>query len=153
MNFFHRFLPRTITGQITCLVIVVVLLGVGLTSTVLFYFFYSERVGVNGEILAAVRAARIAAIVKKAEESRSLAELAQTLDTTRSASVFGERVPISRLASTPSGIVQDSDFVRSIKVQLKETWGIIALVSAPAERNDSIAIKISDDSALVFEVS
>jgi signal transduction histidine kinase len=154
MNFVHRLVPRTITGQITGLVIVAVLLGVGLASTVLFYFFYNGQGGANAEILAAVRAARIAAIVKKAEDSRSLAELAQMLDTTRSASVVVERVPIARLASTPSSVAHDSDFVRSIKARLEETWGIVPLARTPAtDQNDSIVIKIGDDSALVFEAS
>jgi signal transduction histidine kinase len=153
MNFLRRFVPRTITGQITGLVIVAVLLGVGLASTVLFYFFYSGQAGVHAEILAAVRAARIAAIIKEAQESRSPAELVQLLDTTRSASVVVKRVPMARLASAPSNVAQDSEFVRSIKARLEETWGIVALSNAPTDRNDSIAIKISDDSALVFEVS
>jgi signal transduction histidine kinase len=153
MNLLRRVAPQTIAAQLTSLVIVAVLLGVGLASTVLFHFFYNVQGGINAEILPAVRAARIAAIVKMAEESRSQAELTRVLDT-RSASVVVERVPMARLTSMPSSPAQDSDFVRSIKARLEETWGIIPLAIAPAtDRNDSIVIKINDDSALVFEAS
>jgi hypothetical protein len=65
MTVFRRVVPGTIAGQITGLVVVAVLLGVGLASGVLFYLVYPA--GPKPEILASVRAARIATIVKEAE--------------------------------------------------------------------------------------
>ena len=75
----RRFLPRTITAQIASLVIVAVLLGIGLASAVLLYFFYTGQGGASPEVIAAVRAARIAAIVREAEAARTPAELAQEI--------------------------------------------------------------------------
>jgi signal transduction histidine kinase len=153
MNFLRRFAPQTITAQITSLVIIAVLLGVGLASAVLFYLFYTGQAGPSAEIIATARAARIAAIVKKAEESQSPTELARMLDMERSPSVDVEQVPMARLASMPSSSAHNPDFVSSIKTKLEETWGIVPLSNAKPDWNDSIVIKISDDSALVFEAS
>jgi len=77
MRLLRRFAPRTITAQIASLVVVAVLLGVGLASAVLFYFFYTGQGGSSPEIGASVRAARIAAIVREAEEAQSPAALEQ----------------------------------------------------------------------------
>ena len=41
MRVLHRLAPRTIAAQITCIVIVAVLLGVGLASSVVFALFSS----------------------------------------------------------------------------------------------------------------
>ena len=130
MNFLRGFAPQTITAQITSLVIIAVLLGVGLASAVLFYLFYTGQAGPSAEIIATARAARIAAIVKKVEESRSPTELARMLDMERSPSVDVEQVPVARLASMPSSAAHNPDFVSSIKTKLEDTWGIVPLSNA-----------------------
>jgi signal transduction histidine kinase len=152
MGFLHRFTPRTITAQIASLVVVAVLLGVGLASAVLLYFIYTGQTGASPEIMVAVRAARIAATVKEAEAARSPAELAQMLRAARSHSTDVEQIPIARLAPAPESALHNPAIARSIKATLADTWGIVPLAEAPPfDKNDSIVVKISDDSALVFE--
>ena len=80
MKVLHRLAPRTIAAQITCIVIVAVLLGVGLASSVVFALFSSWQTSANQEVMAAGRAARIAAIVHKAEAFRSPERLAKVLE-------------------------------------------------------------------------
>ena len=66
-------MPRTITAQITGIVIGAVVLGVGLASAVLMYLVYNWQVGANPELLASTSAARIAAIVRDAEAAPNAA--------------------------------------------------------------------------------
>ena len=84
MKVLHRLVPRTIAAQITCIVFVAVLVGVGLASSVVFALFSNLNTAANQDIMAAGRAARIAAIVHKAEALRSPERLAQVLDSYRS---------------------------------------------------------------------
>lgn len=150
----RRFAPRTITGQIAGLVVVAVLLGVGLASAVLLYFVYTGQTGASPEILAAVRAARIAAVVKEAEAARSPGELAQALRAARSRSGDVEAIPLAQLVAEPEIAPHNPALAKLVKATLTETWGIVPLAQAPpSPRGDSIAVKISDDDALVFETS
>ncbi|WP_158817657.1 ATP-binding protein [Methylocapsa sp. S129] len=152
MGFLRRFAPQTITAQIAGLVVVAVLLGVSLASAVLLYFFYTGQPGVSPEIMAAVRAARIAAIVKEAEAAPSPIELAQALKAARSHSQDVELIPIARLVPVPESAPRHPAIARLVKAALADTWGIVPLASAPpSDDKDSIVIKISDDNALVFE--
>ena len=99
MTVLRRLAPRTIAAQITCIVIVSVLLGVGLASSVVFALFSNLNTSANQDIMAAGRAARIAAIVHKAEALRSPKLLPQVLDTYRSSSLNIELIPLDRVAS------------------------------------------------------
>jgi len=65
MNVLHRLVPRTIAAQITCIVIAAVLLGAGLASAVVFALFSTWQTSANQEVMAAGRAARIAAITAR----------------------------------------------------------------------------------------
>ena len=155
IGFLRRFAPQTITAQIASLVIVAVLLGVGLASAVLLYFFYTGQPPVaNLEIMAAVRAAHIAVVVKEAQAARSPAELAEVLKAARSRSTDVEEIPLARLAAAPESAPRHPALARLINAALADTWGIVPLPNAPhSEGRDSIAVKISDDNALVFEAS
>jgi signal transduction histidine kinase len=149
----RRFAPRTITAQIASLVVVAVLLGVGLASAVLFYFFYTGQGGSSPEIGASVRAARIAAIVREAEEAQSPAALEQTLKAARSRGGDVEEVPIARLVAAPVRASHRPALAKLVKATLADTWGIVPLAEAPPSgEGDSIVVKISDDNALVFAV-
>jgi signal transduction histidine kinase len=154
MGFLRRFAPQTITGQIASLVIVAVLLGVGLASAVLFYFLFTGQPGASPEILAAGRAARIAAIVKEAEASRSPAELAQMLKAARSRNADVEQIPLERLVAAPENASRHAALTKLVKATLTDTWGIVPLALAPpSAEGESVVVKISDDNVLVFEGS
>jgi signal transduction histidine kinase len=147
VNFLRRIMPETIASQIACLVIVAVLLGVALASVALLHVFSASAVGANGEILPSVRAARIAGIVKMAQETRSAQELARTLETTRSPAVAVEAVPMASLASP---FVAPSPFVAAIEERLTKTWGVTPL---PNGTPDAVLVRIDDHTALKFEAA
>jgi len=154
MNILRRLVPRTIAAQITCIVIGAVLLGVGLASVVLFLLFSNSQVATNQDIMAAARAARIAAIVHKAEAFRTPEQLAQVLDSYRSSSLNIEIIPLVQLAAAPDRAAADSEHVRLVKADLAENWGLASLPSVPRDdRKDSIVVKINNESALAFEGS
>jgi signal transduction histidine kinase len=151
MRLLHRLAPRTITAQIASLVVVAVLLGVGLASAVLFYFFYTGQSGSSPEISASVRAARIAAIVREAEAAPSPEALAQTLKAARSRGGDVEEVSIARLVAAPGAASRHPMMAKLVKATLADIWGIVPLAEAPPSGDgDAIVVKISDDSALVF---
>jgi signal transduction histidine kinase len=150
MRLLHRLAPRTITAQIASLVVVAVLLGVGLASAVLFYFFYTGQGGGSPEISASVRAARIAAIVREAEAAPSPEALAQTLKAARSRGGDVEEVPIARLVAAPAN-ARHPMMTKLVKATLADIWGIVPLAEGPPSgEGDSIVVKISDVSALAF---
>ncbi len=76
-------------------------LASGLSSVALFHLFYASQAGANGEILPAVRAARIAGIVRKAQEAPHR-DLAQLLQSAHSPAVSVERVPLQSLGDLPA---------------------------------------------------
>ena len=152
MSLLGRLAPRSIASQITCIVIAAVLVGVGLASTVVFALFSNLNTAANQDIMAAGRAASIAAIVHKAEAFRAPERLAEVLDTYRSSSMNIEIVPLDRLA--PAAAVADSQYVQMVKADLEESWGLASLASAPeGDPKDWIVVKINNASALAFETS
>jgi signal transduction histidine kinase len=154
VSFINRFSPRTITAQITGLVVIAVLLGVGIASAFLLYLFYSSQAGISPELVAATRDARIATIVKRVEETSTPEERRLVLQTTRWPSMQTREVPLASVTSAPRVEPHDPAFVDSIKYALEDTWKIHPLPNAPASDGiDSIAVKINDDAALVFEAS
>lgn len=154
MAYFRRLLPETIAAQITGLVIVAVLLGVGLASAVLLYLVYDGQTGPGPDVLATVRAARIAAIVKEAETSRSTAEFEQDLARASRHGMDVKAVPIAHGAPAPPGASQRSAFIAAVDEVLEGTWGIVPLPFAPESTDrDSVLVKIDGERALLFEVS
>lgn len=150
MTLLRRLAPQTIAAQIACLVVVAVVLGVGLASAALFHFFYVSQAGANADILPAVRAARIAGIVRKAEETHSPRDLEQMLATARSPAVTVTKVSIQDLARLPAPDHAETDFVKAIKTRLERNFGVTPL---PFARDDAIFAKIDGDVALQFESS
>lgn len=150
MRMLRRLAPQTIAAQIACLVVVAVVLGVSLASTALFHFFYVSQVGANGDILPAVRAARIAGIVRKAQETPLPSDVSQMLDTARSPAVAVEQVPLQRLASLPPPEPGESEFVKAIKDRLERNFGVTPL---PYADDDAIFVKTGDGVALKFVAS
>ncbi|MEA2771977.1 MAG: hypothetical protein QOD93_4939 [Acetobacteraceae bacterium] len=150
----RRLLPQTITAQITTLIIAAVLLGVSLTSAVLLYLIYDWRAGVSPELFAAAGAARIAAVIKQAEASRSSAELAQVVAKARWPGMHVEQIPTAQLVPTPESAPGDRHITGMITDVLGDTWGLVTVKNAsPPGRADSIVVEINDDSSLVFQES
>jgi signal transduction histidine kinase len=150
----RRALPDTIAGQITGLVIIAVLLGVGLASGVLFYLVYPGSAGPNPEILASIRAARVAAIVKQAEASKSPRELERMLERTRSSSIEAEPVSLVGLEPAPNPDAHASPLMSAVANVLREDWGYAPLQRAGDRADaDSIFLKVSDETALRFAMS
>jgi signal transduction histidine kinase len=145
MNFMRRLAPKTIAAQIACLVVVAVVLGVGLSSVALIHFFYASQAGANGDILPAVRAARIAGIVHKAQEARPHA-LAQ-LESAYSPAVAVEIVALRSLRDLPAPGPRETEFVRAIKERLERNFGVTPL---PYAKGDAIFVRVDDEDALKF---
>lgn len=148
MSLLRRFTPQSIASQIACLVIVAVMLGIGLASVALFHVFYASAAGANGEILPSVRAARIAAIVKMAQEIHSSQERTKMLETARSPAVAVEAVPMATVAEQSASGRPPSAFVAAIEEKLANTWGVSPL---PSKFSDAILVRIDDATALKFE--
>ena len=79
MSFLRGFAPRTIAGQITGLLVISILLGVGLASAVLLYLVNQGQNEASREIFAAVRAAHIATIAREAQAAHSPEQLSISL--------------------------------------------------------------------------
>jgi signal transduction histidine kinase len=154
MHLPRRLLPRTLTAQITTLVIAAVLLGVSLTSAVLLYLTYDWRASVSPELFAAAGAARIATVIKQAEASRSPSELAQVVATARWPGVHVELIPTARLVPTRESAPRHRSPAGMIRDILEDTWGLVPVKNAaPPGQADSIVVEINDDSSLVFLAS
>jgi signal transduction histidine kinase len=153
MWFMRRLIPGTIAGQITGLVIIAVLLGVGLASAVLLYLIDQGQTGPNREILATVRAAHIAAIAKEAEAANSKEQLSLALKRSHSNSIEATLVPAAGLA-VPGEPAPASPFIAAVEASLRDNWGLESLrrASQPGDE-DSIFLKLGDDNALRFEIS
>lgn len=146
--------PRSITSQITSIVIAAVLLGVGLASAVLLGLLYNSQAGANPELLASARAARIAAIVRSAEAAHSQEELAQVLKAHRWPGMDVEEISLRRLAGMPETTPHNDAFLQSMKTMLEDDWGITPLPRTLAYgSNDGLAVTVGDDAALIFDAS
>jgi signal transduction histidine kinase len=151
MRWLRRTLPHTITAQVTCLIVAAVLLGVGLTSAVQVNIVHHPKNARDPDIIAAARAARIATIVEEAKAARSPVEFAQVLAAARLAGNEVDQTRLARLTSTPPRTSQASGLAALIMSRLEDQWGIAPFeVTAALDREERIAVKIDDDSALVF---
>lgn len=153
MSVVRRLIPGTIAGQITGLVIVAVLLGVGLASAVLLYMIDQGQTGANREIFTAVRAARIAAIAKEAAAANSKEQLSLALRRSHSNSIEATLVPAAGLAA-PDEVAPASAFVAALEANLRDNWGLEPLrrASQPGDEN-AVFLKVDDHNALRFEIS
>jgi len=152
MRALRRLLPRTIAGQLTALVIVAVLLGVSLASAVLLHLFDQGQAGSNHELLAAVRAARIVAIVKEATATKSKDQFSLALRPAHSNSVEASVVPAAGLtvvAEAPPA----SALIGAVETDLRDTWGLDPLRrNAEPGDEDAVFLRLDDEHALRFEI-
>ncbi len=154
MSIMSRLAPRSITAQITGIMVAAVVVGVGLASAVLLYLFYDWQTGANMELVAATRAARIAAIVRNAEAAQSQEELAKIVSGHRWPSMDVEEMPLQGLDAKPNREPRNPAYLQSIKSMLEEAWGIVPLANMPSsDMNDQVAVKVNKDTVLIFDAS
>ncbi|HEY1944833.1 MAG TPA: ATP-binding protein [Roseiarcus sp.] len=149
----ERLALRSITAQITGIVIAAVVLGVGLAAAVLMYFFFNAQAGANPQLVAATTAARIAAIVHNTEAARSPEDLARVLKEHRWPEMRVQATPAANLGALPNVTPHNPAFMRSVKAMLANDWGITPLPGAPSlGGHDAIAVKIGD-AGLLFDAT
>ena len=150
-DFLRKWMPHTITAQITSLIVAAVLSGVGLTLAVDLYFVHRWGNLRDPDIVAAAQAARIAAIVEEVRAARSPAQLAQVLSAARRAGNEVEQVGLARLAVVPLGAPRGPALVGLTMSRLQAFWGIVPLGTlASPDGKHPIVIRLNPDSALVF---
>ncbi len=153
MKLAARLALRSITTQITGIVIAAVVLGVGLAAALLMYFFYTVQAGANPELVASTTAARIAAIVHNAEAARSPADLARVLKEHRWPEIAVKSTVAANLASLPKIQPRHPAFVGSVRAMLANDWDITPVAGAFAfGGHDAIAVKIGD-AGLLFDAT
>ncbi|MGK9232063.1 HAMP domain-containing protein [Inquilinus limosus] len=145
MRFLSRLLPRSVVSQITGIVAVSMLLGIGLTGTVLFLFF-REPDARDGVVLSAATIAKITQIVQNADTPE---EASRIIDIARRAGADVIRVP-AEFAAQPEG-ASTSILSGLIAYQLKTLWGIEAHgASLPSSASHGLVVHVDDQSALLF---
>jgi signal transduction histidine kinase len=153
MGALRRFVPGTIAGQITGLVVAAVLLGLILASGVFLYLISQEQAGGNRDILVAIRAAHIAAVTREALSATSQERMSLILRRPHPGSVEVRLVSTDGLAPwEKSG--PDTRFIDAVAESLHDNWGFEPLrrVSQSHDEN-SIFLDVGGHRALQFEAS
>ncbi len=144
---------RTLTGQITALVMAAVLVGAALAGGTLFVMSATSRMGMTPELKTAAEAARIATITDGARRLASGRALAAYL---RNAQAPSERIrlvglPRSALAVAP---LSASGYVRRLRAELWSHWRLRALDPAMAGMPaDAVIVPLTGTKALSFVIS
>ncbi|HXT06594.1 MAG TPA: HAMP domain-containing sensor histidine kinase [Roseiarcus sp.] len=151
-RFLPKILPKTAAGQLTSVVVAAVLIGVGLSSAVMFYLVYSGGIGPSHETRVQVRAARIAAVVNGVLEARSLDESTYI---TKHAS--GEPVSVTWAKPPSRGDAEPPpkhSMVAAVEEDLQKGWRLQTLPHDYAgDDADAIYIPVKHDEVLRFSVA
>jgi signal transduction histidine kinase len=141
-----RLAPRTIAAQITGLLFVSVLLGVGFASAILFALINQGRDETDRQIFAAVQAARVAAVTRQVEAAASAGEKAALVERLRSDRMEVSLVPLDGLRP-----VEPSRRTSPIEENLARDWNLRALSGdANGRKEKALYIPIDDRQALRF---
>jgi signal transduction histidine kinase len=146
MRLRDRLSPQTITGQITGLVAIAVLLGIALTATVFLLLQPLKRPSSEPESVAA----NIATIVRLAEAAHSPDEMASLLAAARRAGFDVRAIGPGELAQPPHAARAKAIFWNMVLRRLDTSWGIAADDGSAAGSEGRILIKLSDGTLLVF---
>lgn len=145
MRVLSRLVPRSVVGQITGLVAVSMLLGIGLTGSVLFLFF-REPDARDGVVLSAAGIAKVTQIFQSAGSPE---EGDRILDIARRAGAGVVRAPAGFAAQAdgePTSILSGL-----IAYQLKTLWGLDARAAIlPSDAGDGLVVRIDDHTILLF---
>lgn len=150
MRFPTRFLPKTITGQITSLVVAAVLLGIGLTMAILLVVIQPSEGLQSPESVAT----EIATITALARSSHSQSDVATLLDAADRSGIRVEAVDLSELRPLHAAATWlDESLAAQLMVEkLTDSYGITPLkrdLPTGASKN-AIIVGLNDHSALVF---
>jgi signal transduction histidine kinase len=149
---FRRLAPRTIAAQITGLLIVSLLLGVGFASAILLYLVNQGRDEVDHQIFAAVQAARIATITRQVQAAASPEDRSSLLDRLRSDRMEVSLVPLDGLR--PNEAASERGPLPGVEESLAKDWSLRPLPVEPGARHDrAIVIPINDREALRFRMA
>ncbi|MHB8814493.1 MAG: sensor histidine kinase [Steroidobacteraceae bacterium] len=147
-----RILPRSIVVQITGLLVMSVVLGVGLTAAVALYVYRGSITPMSAETLAIARAARIVAIVRRAQATTSEIQLEKLVEAARQPGIDVELLPptpVDEARPTAGGPWPVA--VRSIVDELERTWGIVPIHDRRTTGEpESIVIPIAGGRAIAF---
>lgn len=143
-DLFRRVLPRTITAQMSALVVGAVLLGVFLTFAVMLTLAGSPKMRMSPNLKAAAEAARIATVVKDLDAAGSPSDAAAILADARSSGGRFERLS---LPSRPSGA--STSFADAVAAHLRHTWDM----APQGESGDLIFMEIRGGGVLQVQVS
>ena len=154
MSFLRGFAPRTIAGQITGLLVISILLGVGLASAVLLYLVNQGQNEASREIFAAVRAAHIATIAREAQAAHSPEQLSDLLARLRLDRMEVSVIPVDGLR--PKGRAEaapEPQPIAAVENDLREDWKLEPLASvSPTAKGEEIIVAINDRDALKFNI-
>jgi signal transduction histidine kinase len=146
----RRWLPRTIAGQLTSVVVAAVLFGVCVASAVMFSLIYSGGVGPSRDTLVQVRAARIAAVVNGLREAKTPAEAAALI---RRANVDPVRVTWAAPPAGPAAAPANS-IVADVEDDLARSWRVETTLHAHAGADaEAVYVKLDNGRSLRFAVA
>ena len=145
-----RWLPKTIAGQLTSVLVAAVLFGVLLASGMMVYLLSSGGVGPSRETLVQVRGARIAAVVNGVQHAASPAE---AMALVKHANVDPVRVSWAAPPASGKPARPGPKLVADVEEDLRRSWRIEPLAHARAGPDgNAIYVKLDDGRALRFGV-
>jgi signal transduction histidine kinase len=151
MSLIGRLTPRTIAGQITGLLFVSVLLGVGFASAILLYLINQGRDEVDHQIFAAVQAARIATITRQVQASTSPQDMSALLERLKSDRMEVSLVPIEGLRPNTATTARAPGRIPSVEESLARDWNLRPLTGEAGGKNDrAIFVPLNGREALRF---
>jgi signal transduction histidine kinase len=138
----ERLRLHSITVQMTGIVAISALLGVGLTATMFFVLFGSaaSRSGPSAT------AARIASVMQLAQGARGQMERNIIIATARRAGIRVRQGPLADMSAAIDG-ADLPILLRCVERELESGWGIDAI-----ESGSQLAIKLDEQTALMFDV-
>ncbi len=144
---------RTLTGQITALVILAALVGAVLTGATLFWLAYNQKTGMAPELTAASEAARIATIVREARPMGSDGDVQAFLSEAQAPHEHITLTDLSHASPVPARADDRADLKR-IRHELSTNWHQQTLFSGrPGDRSGAIVVPLDRTRGLTFVVS
>lgn len=143
----RRLAPRTVAGQLTGLLCIAVLIGVGFASAILIYLINQGRDEVDHQIFSAVQAARIATITRqvRATAPEDLPDLIGRLKSDR---MEVSLVPLDGLRPSTAGTAAlEPRSVSSVEESLARDWNLHTLT---AEQGSERAVFVPIDGRLAL---
>lgn len=152
--FHRRLIPKSITGQLTGLVIAAVIVGVGLASILVFHVLSHLPQNANENLSPTSMAARIALVANQAEAlTQSHQSLAGLVQASQWPDLAVEEKPLKALA-LPAQADSTSSFDAQTGVILRSVWHITPVGNlVDAVHPTAVIVPISQSDVLIFDGS